>query len=42
MQKLTYESITDSLHRYKLSNFVFVTESFTFIAGTVNKLVLDN
>ena len=32
-------SIIDSRHRYKLSNFVFVTLSLTFIAGAVNVCV---
>ena len=32
----------DSLQLYKLSNLVFVTESLTFMAGTVNLEALDN
>ncbi len=71
-EKSPYESIIDSLHRYKLSNLVFemkigikllptsqldefsfqsrmtviahtlVTQSLTFIAGTVSKPERDN
>lgn len=40
--KFTYPSRIDSLQQYKLSNFCFVTESLTFIAGTHSFPALDN
>ena len=38
----SYLSTMDSLQEYKLSNFVLVTESLTFMAGTDNLEALDN
>lgn len=38
----TYPSRMDSLQQYRLSNFCFVTESLTFMAGTQSFPALDN
>lgn len=40
--KFTHPSRIDSLQQYRLSNFCFVTESFTFIAGTHSFPALDS
>ena len=39
---LTHPSRMDSLQQYRLSNFCFVTESFTFMAGTHSLPALDS
>lgn len=38
----SYPSRMDSLQQYRLSNFCFVTESLTFMAGTQSFPALDN